>query len=185
MNYFFSMHSLFSEEILNTLHVLPSPLTDSVMIFISTAGRFPVYIILSCLVAWLYDRRKGLTILAAVLATFALNHLAKDMVRHPRPDPALLLYANLALQNMPKSFSFPSGHAQGAMAFFGSVAILFRNRLLCVMCISMIMLVSFSRLYLGVHFPGDVAGGLVLGSLVIPAISLYRFIRTRIKPGHG
>jgi len=178
------MHPLFSEEVLNALHVPPSPLTDSVMMFFSTAGRFPVYIIVSCLVAWFIDRRRGITILAAVLLTFALNHLVKDMVRHPRPDPALLMHADLALRNMPKSFSFPSGHAQGAMTFFGSVAILFRSRLLRVMCISMIILVSFSRLYLGVHFPGDVVGGLVLGALVVLAIPLYHVIRTRLKPGH-
>ena len=67
------------------------------------------------------------------------------------------------------SFGFPSGHASGAVAMWGGLAVVFRNRRLAWLAPFMVVLVAFTRLYLGVHFLADVAGGALLGGLVLLA----------------
>jgi membrane-associated phospholipid phosphatase len=65
------------------------------------------------------------------------------------------------------SFGFPSGHASGAVAMWGGLAVVFRNRALSWLALVLVALIAFTRLYLGVHFLADVLGGVVLGGLVL------------------
>ena len=62
---------------------------------------------------------------------------------------------------------FPSGHTSIAIAFWASVALLFRKRWVSIICIALMILVPISRIYLGVHFLADVLGGLSLGALAL------------------
>jgi membrane-associated phospholipid phosphatase len=80
----------------------------------------------------------------------------------------------------PSSFSFPSGHALFATAFFGGLAALLRARLrqpglrvaVWLGAIGCILLIGFSRIYLGVHYPTDVAGGFAAGTVWVAAVAL-------------
>lgn len=71
-------------------------------------------------------------------------------------------------------FSFPSGHAMGSTAYFGS-GIYLLNRLnqgnskgiLIGLCAAMILLISISRVYLGVHYPTDIIAGIIGGVFCI------------------
>ncbi|MGB0839336.1 MAG: phosphatase PAP2 family protein [Chitinophagales bacterium] len=65
------------------------------------------------------------------------------------------------------SEGFPSGHTSMAVAMWGALALLFRKKWLSVVCMALIVLVPFSRLYLGVHFLADVIGGYLLGGFVL------------------
>lgn len=64
------------------------------------------------------------------------------------------------------TFGFPSGHVSGATVFWGGVALFFRQSGLRIAGLLMILLMPFSRMYLGRHFLADVLGGLVIGGLV-------------------
>ncbi len=75
------------------------------------------------------------------------------------------------------TWGFPSGHTSMAVVFWGSLALLFRKKWLAILCISMMLLIPFSRLYLGVHFLGDILGGYLLGGLL-----LMLFYKTLISP---
>ncbi len=80
----------------------------------------------------------------------------------------------------PTTFSFPSGHALFAMAFFGGIAVLLRPRLrqpalriaAGLVAIALILLIGFSRIYLGVHYPSDVVGGFAAGTVWVGAVAL-------------
>jgi membrane-associated phospholipid phosphatase len=65
------------------------------------------------------------------------------------------------------SFGFPSGHVSGSIAMWGGLAVLFRKRWLFWLAPVFVLLVAVTRLYLGVHFLGDVLGGALLGGLVL------------------
>jgi membrane-associated phospholipid phosphatase len=65
------------------------------------------------------------------------------------------------------SFGFPSGHVSGSIAMWGGLAVLFRKRWLAWSAPFFILLVAITRLYLGVHFLGDVLGGALLGGLML------------------
>ena len=62
-------------------------------------------------------------------------------------------------------YSFPSGHTQSASSFYGAIAIYLKKRAMDIIATIMIILIGFSRLYLGVHYPKDVIVGGILGIL--------------------
>jgi len=104
------------------------------------------------------------------LSNLLLIEPLKLLVAEPRPMSALILE---------KSFSFPSGHAYTAVAFYGLLTYLlfkyFKNITIVYFGITFILLIAYSRLYLGVHYWWDVAAGLILGTLWLR--SLLRYVR--------
>ncbi|MFC1760215.1 phosphatase PAP2 family protein, partial [Candidatus Neomarinimicrobiota bacterium] len=64
-------------------------------------------------------------------------------------------------------FSFPSGHAQGSTTLWLMLALLIRKKWINYLTAIMIILVSLSRLYLGVHYPIDILGGVLIGMGIV------------------
>ncbi len=87
-------------------------------------------------------------------ATSFWGGLPQDVVDHIR-------------QNQDTEFGFPSGHTSIAIAFWGALALLFRVRWLSILSITLMVLIPFSRIYLGVHFLADVLGGIVVGGVML------------------
>jgi undecaprenyl-diphosphatase len=91
-----------------------------------------------------------------------LNNVIKHLFRIPRPsDPRL--YIPLPETNP----SFPSGHAQNAVANWGYMALRFRNPIFTIIAVIVILCIGLSRMVLGVHFPQDVIGGWLIGILLL------------------
>jgi len=109
-------------------------------------------------------RRAALRGVAAIGgASFTINALAKPLL--PRLRPAyedLPMARRLALRNHPRSSSFPSGHAASAAAFATAVAMESPAAGLAVAPIA--AAVAYSRVHTGVHWPSDVAAGMLMGS---------------------
>ena len=71
-----------------------------------------------------------------------------------------------------RGYSFPSGHSSMSSSVLGGLAYLVRNKkLLCIFLIFLILLVGFSRLWLGVHTPQDVVGGFTIGLTLVFALN--------------
>ena len=64
-------------------------------------------------------------------------------------------------------FGFPSGHTSGAVSLYGGLAMLFPRKPVLVACTLLMLLIPFSRLYLGRHFIGDVLAGYALGAVFV------------------
>lgn len=81
----------------------------------------------------------------------------------------------------------PSGHTSVAIAFWGSVLLLFRRRWITGICIALMILIPISRIYLGVHFLADILAGAILGGgllllayqVILKKEKLDRFMNTR------
>ena len=107
-----------------------------------------------------------LPVATAVVLASLVSALVKDLVGRPRPplaDPAVH-----ALTAVPADASMPSGHALTAFAAAGVVAALHPRLRIPVLVAA--ALVAFSRVYLGVHYPTDVAVGALLGLLLAAAV---------------
>ncbi len=141
-----------------------------VMHFITALGNPNVLGLVACLSAIFFALigrwRTGCCLLAATLAGGGLEYTAKHWVKRPRPEMEWILPAD-----KPNSASFPSGHALGSMVVYGTLALSLaaalegRKMKAFVLAVGFFLplLISFSRLYLGVHYMSDVIGGLCAG----------------------
>jgi undecaprenyl-diphosphatase len=118
-----------------------------------------------------------MTVLAVAVADWAATGL-KALIDRPRPP---LRYAEpKTLVPLPHDGSFPSGHA--ATSFAAATMLSFASPRLAPFLFLLAAAISFSRVYVGVHYPLDVIGGAVLGVLV--ATALRRLVRARRRsPG--
>jgi undecaprenyl-diphosphatase len=103
----------------------------------------------------------------ALITTSLLVVVVKRVVRRTRPAPELHMSA------LPDRFSFPSGHTAAAfalaIAMFGASPILVPGLLLLAIC------VAYGRMYLGVHYPLDVAAGAAIGLVNGSVIAVIKF----------
>jgi membrane-associated phospholipid phosphatase len=110
-------------------------------------------------------RRAAATGLASVAATSAfVNLVVKPLGRRPRPDRAGEEVPFARHVKMPASRSFPSGHTAAAVAFAGGVGSVLPTAGVPLHLLA--ALVGYSRVHTGVHYPGDVLAGAVIGAMV-------------------
>ena len=95
------------------------------------------------------------------------------------PDKQILTQFRLHEAFKPDSFGCPSGHMSRATALWGGIATVFNTRILKILTPFVIVLMAFSRLYLGKHFIGDVLGGTIVG-LVSLVVFVY-FLKSPLK----
>ncbi|SFL38733.1 undecaprenyl-diphosphatase [Paenibacillus sp. 1_12] len=143
------------------------PGLTKVMEIFTTIGstKYCIVIILLAMIYlyFVHGHRKELIFLSGVLGGSAvLNQLLKAVFHRERPSVYRLIEET--------GFSFPSGHAMGAIALYGALAfLLWRHTatrpgrsLLIVLSCFMIFMICVSRIYLGVHYPSDIIGALMV-----------------------
>jgi len=109
------------------------------------------------------DTQKTLwSVLILVFVTALITIFLKMLIRRVGPTPFIQPWPELRL--FPKTFSFPSGHSSRAFALATALAIKF-PRWKTLLIIGAI-LVGFSRIYIGVHYPADVFAGAILGASI-------------------
>lgn len=126
---------------------------------------------------WCVDKRTGYyAFLAGLFGTIA-NQFLKIACRIPRPwvlDPEFTIVESA--RAAATGYSFPSGHTQNAVSTFGAAAVMTKRRWVRRTCIALVVLVPFSRMYLGVHTPLDVGVAFLMAAALLAA--LYPAFRT-------
>lgn len=156
--------------------------------WIITSLQFNLALILPLIIIFLH-RRLGveavLLIMAVILTILLCDQIAssvfKPLFERPRPtrDPSLDVITVNGYRG--GRFGFISSHAANSFGVAVLLAHLFRNKIFTIVIILWATLVSYSRIYLGVHFPGDVICGALLGLLVGWAMyKLYEAVRRKL-----
>ncbi|MBN2050860.1 MAG: phosphatase PAP2 family protein [Spirochaetales bacterium] len=153
------------ENILLFFQDLSSPLLDKAAEGITMLGEQYFYIAVIAFVFWNVSKKSGLTLAFSYLISALINTAVKLLVRAPRPFESLASIEGKRLHTA-TGYSFPSGHTQGAAAFFTAGAFLIRKTWFTVLAAVLVVLVAVSRVYLGVHWPVDVLFGLLFGVII-------------------
>jgi len=144
---------------------LTHPFLDILMPFISRKANFLGLMILGWLIIFILGggkgRRVAIVVLLVVLIGDLVSGLLKDTFQRIRPCDALTGVRLLA--GCGDSYSFPSNHAMNV--FGGAVYLSYAYPRYLALFLFTACLVSYSRVYLGVHYPLDVVGGGVLGAI--------------------
>jgi membrane-associated phospholipid phosphatase len=151
------------------------PLTI-LMRIITSLGSSGAYILLLPFVYWCVDEKKGLHLGTMVLISAWVNLSLKLLLDQPRPffagyDPSVGMISE-------RLGGFPSGHAQNTLVMLTIVSSWLARKWAYIAAAFVCLLVGFSRLYLGVHFPTDVAGGWLIGGILL---AVYFLSRKRIE----
>lgn len=112
---------------------------------------------------WCFNKEFAEYMGYSLLTSTVVNGLIKNVVTRDRPFQSDDWQIENKKPDTAGGYSFPSGHSQGSATLFSSLAIWLKRRWMTVIAIIVPLLVAFSRLYLGVHFPTDVIAGLALG----------------------
>ena len=157
-------------EILYAIHNLHNPILDKIMVAITTLGDAGIFwiILAIVLICIKKTRRCGILMLLSMVTGLILgNGILKNVIARSRPcwiNPNIPL-----LIPTPDDYSFPSGHTLAS--FESAIMIFLHNKKWGIVALIIATLISFSRLYLFVHFPTDVLGAIILAAVI--SISLY------------
>ena len=159
-------------KFLNFLEGLRNPVFDFIFSLITHLGEETFFLVIAIFVFWCVDKRGGYYVLMTGLIGTVVNQFLKIVCRIPRP---WVLEADFkpvgsAIEEA-GGYSFPSGHTQNVGGTFGAIGAFFKRRGLGITCLTLIVLVSFSRMYLGVHTPKDVGTSLLVAAALV--LGLY------------
>ncbi len=159
----------FDQNVATVLHAWATPPLTSFFIFVSMLGLQVLWAVFSAVLVYLAINRQWIHLITWVVGALGgeiLNQVLKNIFDRPRP-----VFTNpLATA---ESWSFPSGHAMESAILYGLLAYFLllgvRSRAgriaIIVAAIVLLLLIGLSRLYLGVHFFSDVAGGYAAGAV--------------------
>ncbi|MCL5269040.1 MAG: phosphatase PAP2 family protein [bacterium] len=155
-------------SVINLMVQLRNPAVNRLLLWVTYVGSVPAVLttaavaVVICL--WKRQTRSALVIAGSVGLALVSTQLVKGLEMRLRPDAALALVQT-------RGYSFPSGHTTVIVALFGGLYYWLwfhpgRRQLratLAFLVVSFVVLIGFSRIYLGVHFPSDVWAGYSLG----------------------
>ena len=165
-------------DFLYLLQNLHNDLLNTIMVFITSLGDGGV-IWLSAAIVMLFfkkTRRCGITIMAGMALSFLLGNLSlKNLIARPRPcavDSTVQL-----LIPYPSEYSFPSGHTLHSFTAATVIFLYFRKAGIGALLLA--AAIAFSRMYLFVHYPTDILGGILLG--IFDAVLVYVIVNKIIQ----
>lgn len=135
---------------------------------ITEFGDAIVLIILTLFMLLVFKERTiGFLVAINLIVSFVISQIAKYVFLRPRPVENVLIQMD--------GYSFPSGHSMVSMAFYGFLIYLCSTKItnkwikysLIMLITLLILVIGYSRIYLGAHYPSDVIGGFCLGLCVL------------------
>ena len=159
-------------------HNLQNPFFDFIMPLITHLGGFEI-LLAACVLVFVLSiiykndnvKKISLLCLVSLLVAGGIAILLKHAIVEPRPYISLSNVHMLIVEDDPNAF--PSGHTTSTFAVMSILIFKLRNKLWTVVLLFWCILIGFSRIYVGVHYPFDVLAGAIIG--IVTAYLVYRY----------
>lgn len=158
---------------LQNIRIGSSIIFDKLFLLITIFGEIWLPTLTCALIYWCIDFRIGIYLLSLISFNRFFTHFLKMIacVYRPWVLDSRIHPSELAIPYA-KGYSFPSGHSAMSSSVFGGIAYIFnKHKFLSFALICLVLLIGFSRLWLGVHSPQDVICGLLIGFVLVFAVS--------------
>lgn len=149
-------------ELIKFIQQFSNPFLDIFFQLVTMIGEDTFFILVTAIIYWCIDKELGYRLSFVTVTGACVNFGLKELLKIPRPigEPGIRsLRVNTA-----EGYSFPSGHTQNTTTLWTFFMLIFKRGWFYAAGILVILAVGVSRLYLGVHTPYDVAGGMIIGS---------------------
>jgi membrane-associated phospholipid phosphatase len=159
--------------VIKAIQTIESPALTALMRFLTAMGTELLYIPVLLFVFWCVNERKGMRLGVLLLFSIWTNSFFKNLLRQPRP---YMLEPSVG-RGFEPSYGIPSGHAQHSLVFWTATVSLVKRPSLKlparIAALSFIVIIAFTRLYLGLHFPTDILGGWIVGAALLVLYFLF------------
>ena len=167
----------FELEFLKALQSISNPVLDFLFELVTMLAEDIFLIAVITFIFWNVNKEAGKKIVYSLFVSVCVNGGIKDIVARKRPYQVSSEITGKRATTA-TGYSFPSGHSQNISATLFAFARWIKKRWFYVVSVVLSLVVGFSRLYLGVHFPTDVIVGLLLGAGISV---LFSFIHDKVK----
>jgi undecaprenyl-diphosphatase len=147
------------------------PFMDKVMWLISERNTWlPLYLIMLGFVIYKYKKQSWIILLGIVVLIVLSDQISSGLIKplverlRPSHDPMISTQLHIVNNYRGGLYGFVSSHASNTFAIAVFLSLLFKRKAFTVCILIWAAIVSFSRIYLGVHYPGDVMCGALLGT---------------------
>ena len=150
------------------LQDIRNPVLDTIFSLVTHLGEETFFLAFAIFFFWCVNKREGYFILITGLVGTVVNQIAKIFFRIPRPwvlDSEFDIVESA--REEATGYSFPSGHTQNIAGTYGAISAFRPKKWKTAVCVTIITLVAFSRMYLGVHTPLDVCVSLLVALALI------------------
>lgn len=155
-------------QFLYLLENIRVPVLNEFMLAVTMLGEETAFLVVAMILFWCVDKYVGYYVLSVGFVGTLVNQFLKLWYRIPRP---WVLDENFTILEQAREaasgYSFPSGHTQSAVGTFGSIACVTKKKIIRIIAIVIAVLVSFSRMYIGVHTPLDVVVSIAIALLLV------------------
>ena len=162
---------------------LPEVFTDVAVLISSPLFHVALPLALATFFLWCVDRKQGEWMMMNIVTGLFVSHFMKDVIKNPRPWIAddRITPEERALEHA-SGYSTPSGHSVDAVTSYGSLMMLLKKKWSVLVFGTLMILMMFSRIFLGVHTILDV----LLGVLVAVAVMTVNwFLIRKAYDGHN
>jgi len=156
------LDALFGTEVIEALQSAFSPAFNLLFVFFTLLGEDYVYMSLIAVMYWCINKRGAVKTAYILLACAYLNYWLKMSFKMDKPPSE---YRIILKDDI--SYGFPSGHMQTAVTFWGWLGFKSQKSWMHLLFLILISLIGLSRIYLGVHYFGDVLGGALFGAVFL------------------